>query len=166
MICVFLEVITECEKESLSRRRSTEYWRRTGSDSVPGGWRAGSSPGVYYSYTPPPPHPPPPPRLLSNLSSAHRSSSLSTVSSLDIGLFALKLAPTVWLLAKRTLAEVTQSENIWLLAKRPMQEKSLSRRIQWALIYAHMTRHSLLFQIILLDVFSLFNSLKKYFLIF
>ena len=143
MICVFLEVITECEKESLSRRRSTEYWRRTGSDSVPGGWRAGSSPGVYYPHTP---HPPPPPRLLSNLSSAHRSSSLSTVSSLDIGLFALKLAPTVWLLAKRTLAEVTQSENIWLLAKRPMQEKSLSRRIQWALIYAHMTLQSLLFR--------------------
>ena len=38
-----------------------------------------------------PPHPSTPstPRLLSNLSSAHRSSSLST--SLDIGLFALKL---------------------------------------------------------------------------
>ena len=165
MICVFLEVITECEKERVPL--SPAVYRVLTTNRVGlGTWGMEGRLIARCILLLHPPHPPPPPRLLSNLSSAHRSSSLSTVSSLNIGLFALKLAPTVWLLAKRTLAEVTQSENIWLLAKRPMQEKSLSRRIQWALIYAHMTRHSLLFQIILLDVFSLFNSLKKYSLIF
>ena len=63
-------------------------------------------------HPPYPPRPPPPPRLLSNLSSAHRSSSLSTVSSLDIGLFALKLLRQFGFWQNEPLAEVTQSENI------------------------------------------------------
>ena len=66
------------------------------------------------------PPPPPPPLLLSNLSSAHRSSSLSTVST---GFFA---------------STPIHAPLLLFIKPTPLGSHSaLCRRIQWALIYAH-----------------------------
>ena len=95
MICVFLEVITEYEKERVPL--SPAVYRVLTTNRVGlGTWGMEGrliARCILLLHPPHPqqPHPLHPPRLLSNLSSAHRSSSLSTVSSLDIGLFALKL---------------------------------------------------------------------------
>ena len=69
--------------------------------------------------------------LLSNLSSAHHSSSLSTVST---GFFAIPLPGWNSAFSKTT--------SPWNLV-------SLCGRIQWALIYAHMTLHSAILKTLL-----------------
>ena len=109
LICVFLEVITECARKSPSLSGGLPS-----TDVEPGRTRylGGGGPAHRPVYTTPTPPPHTPPRLLSNLSSAHRSSSLSTVSSLDIGLFALKLLRQFGFWQNEPLAEVTQSGNI------------------------------------------------------
>ena len=126
---ILSQLICVDEYHSSIRDRSSSL---DGSPASTGGRRTGSGrrvPAVIQYYS----HPSSTgPLLLSNLSSAHHSSSLSTVST---GFFA-----------PPSLVRI-----VLLLAKRPPWNPAVALygRIQWALIYVHMTVHSAIFKTLL-----------------